>query len=329
MKNPKVSIIVTTYNRKHYLKDTLDSVFNQTFNDFELIIIDDGSTDETKELIKLYKCQRIKYFYQNNSGLNAARNAGINLACGEFLAFLDSDDIWLPTKLEKQVNILEKYPDICLVYCGTLLINEENKIIGQKPLVQYGGYVLNKLIFTNFLYNGSCVLFRSSCLDKVGLFDISIKRMTDWEFYLRFALYYRFYGINEYLLKYRIHRQTMSSDFKSYENSGFKILDKIFNHKDLDSKYLTYKNKALAMRYRYIGRRYFENGYAQEARIYLKEALKLDLSLLYQSDVSILYTLSYFSGYFINCIKSLKKCLIPLYSNNINTLISLFKGTWL
>ncbi|EKE04171.1 MAG: glycosyl transferase family protein [uncultured bacterium] len=309
MSQPKVSVIITTYNRADYLSYAIDSVLNQTFQDFELIIIDDGSTDETYDLVNRYQNERIRYHYQENRGQNPARNIGMELANGEYIAHLDSDDIWVSTKLEKQVNILRNNQNIGLVYCGTQLIDGLNNIIGTQPIIIHNGNVLDKLLMTNFLYNGSCAIFRKDCLEKVGFFDESFKRMTDWEFYLKFAIYYKFFGINEYLLQYRIHNETMSKDFNSYKTYGIKILEKIFNHKDIDPKYLKLKNRAIALRYRYMGRRYLENKLKEEAREGFFEALKTDPTLCYQSDSFILLMSTYLPLNFIEQLRNIKRTL--------------------
>ncbi|MDD3014443.1 MAG: glycosyltransferase family A protein, partial [Candidatus Gastranaerophilales bacterium] len=175
MKSPVVSVVMTTYNRDKYICEAIESVLSQTFEDLELIIIDDGSTDDTSEKIKSFNDERIKYYYQDNAGQNPARNAGIIISNGKYIAMIDSDDIWDKNKLQKQVNILDKYPDTGLVYCGTVFINENNKIIYKKPLADYKGQILDKLLMTNFLYNGSCPLFRKSCIEKAGLFDTDRK----------------------------------------------------------------------------------------------------------------------------------------------------------
>ena len=307
MNTPKVSVIIATHNRKEFLKDTVDSVLSQTFKDFELIIINDGSADGTEELIKAYTDKRIKYFYQKKQGQNGAKNAGLIKAQGEYISILDSDDIWLPTKLEKQVNILDQHHEIGLVYSGTLVIDENNNVTGKKPLLSYNGNVLDKLLMTNFIYNGSNALYRKDCILKAGIFDPEIPSMTDWGLYLKFAVHYKFYCVEEYLLKYRIHKENMSCDFKKYEKSGFIILDKIFNIKELDKKYFELKNRAYAFRYRYMGRRYFESGLNKESRNYLLKALELDWKLLFQTDVFLLLLASLAPVKVVNNLRALNK----------------------
>lgn len=307
MPNPLVSVIIPTFNREFFIKDAIDSVLNQTFQDFEIVVIDDGSTDNTKDIIDGYNDYRIHYFYQKNRGLNPARNAGIKNSRGNYIAFLDSDDIWEPDKLEKQVEILNQKPEIGLVYCGSSLIDENKNFIGKRPLITYKGDVFKKLVMYNFLYNGSVVLFRKSCIEKVGLFDETITRMTDWEFYLRFSVYFKYWGIDEYLIKYRVHKKTMSNDFELFENSGFKILNRVFQMKDIETRHLRLVNMAYAMRYRYIGRRHFENNLFEKARNYFKEALRRAPSAAFRSDVLLFYLLSHLPQKNIDFLRNLKK----------------------
>jgi len=289
----KVSVIISTYNRASFLKQAIDSVLNQTYSDFELIIVDDGSTDNTQKVVESYNDPRIIYIYQENAGQNAAKNKGLMNVSGEYVSILDSDDMWHPEKLDRQVNILKNMPEVGLVYCGTMLIDENNNVIGKQPHLKYNGNVLDKLLLKNFIYNGSNALFRTECLEKTGLFDESVQRMTDWDLYLRIALFYNFYALDDFLLYYRVHGENMSCGFEKYEIAGFTILDRIFSHKNLDEKYLKLKDKAYAYRYKYMARRYFEANQYLKSREYIlksiesyplialnKEILELSLSFI-------------------------------------------------
>lgn len=307
MLDPGVSVIIPAYNRKNYLKYAVNSVLNQTYTDFELIIVDDGSTDGTGDMVRSYNDLRIKYIYQNNQGNHSARNTGIKNAKGKYIALLDSDDMWHAEKLEKQVNILEKHSDIGLVYCGTLLVDENNNLFGKKPLIRHSGYVLDKLLMNNFLYNGSNPLIRQECIKKAGLFDEHLKRMLDWDFYLRIALYFKFHAIKEYLVLYRVHDESLSAGYKSYETAGHVVLNKIFSNRDLDKKYFKLKDKAFARRYRYMGLRYFEAGLLEESRENFKKALNYDFSLSYRSEILMFLIFSYLPAEFINKLRSLKR----------------------
>ncbi len=285
MKKSLVSVIITTYNRADYIKYSIDSVLKQTYDFFELIIIDDGSTDNTVDIIKTYNDKRIRYFYQRNFGQNFARNYGLQLSKGEYAAFLDSDDVWEINKLEKQVAILDKHRNIGLVYCATAIIDRYNSIVGKQKIYNYSGKVTKQLLLLNFLYNGSCAMFRiNDSLYKIGMFDESIKRMTDWEFYLKYSVHNEFYCIPEYLLKYRMHSSTMSFNYMDYLASGFKILDKFFRNKDLPASIIKYKDLAYAMRYRYLAQRFLDNGKYIEARAYIIKAFAQTGNIIWEKE---------------------------------------------
>ena len=108
---PNFSVIIPTYNREDFINSAIDSVWGQTFSDFDLIVIDDGSTDRTRESVEEYQDSRLRYFYQNNKGVSSARNRGIKESKGKYLAFLDSDDTWVDTKLERTAEYIKKFPD--------------------------------------------------------------------------------------------------------------------------------------------------------------------------------------------------------------------------
>lgn len=207
---PKVSIIIPTYNRSHFILDAIDSVLNQTFQDFEIIVIDDGSTENTKEILSKYGS--IIYAYQENRGRAEARNAGIRQAKGEYIAFLDDDDIWLPQKLEKQVAFLNSKPDIGLVHTFSEVIDGKGYFLAKETRIRHKLY--KKAIRIGYTYEGmselcimflSTVMLRKNCFDKVGSFDSNMPAFEDWDFYLRLALRYRIGTIPEVLVRYRLH----------------------------------------------------------------------------------------------------------------------------
>ena len=312
MDKPVISVIIPTYNRKKFIPYAVDSVLNQSFSDFELIIIDDGSTDGTDEYIKSLKDNRIKYIYQQNAGNHAARNTGLKIAKGKYIALLDSDDMWLPEKLMRQKAVLDEKIEYGLVYCGSLTIDSENNLTGLKPIINHSGKVFDKMLMTNFLYNGSNVLFRRKCLEKVGNFNTNLSRMLDWDFYLRFSLYYKFFCLDEYLVKYRVHDDSLSKNFIAYEQSGLMILDNIFATPNLSENYKNLKNKAYARRFRYMGIRYLENNKMKDARINLLNAIYMDNSLLFTDKILIMLLLTYFPAEFLCYIRQFRNQLKKL-----------------
>jgi len=217
---PKVSVIIPTYNRTHYVCEAIDSVLSQTFKDLEVIVVDDGSTDDARQVLENYS-SRIYYIYQENRGRSEARNKGIKAAKGEYIAFLDDDDIWLPYKLERQVQFLDAHPDIGLVNTFTEVVDEHGHILGQETKQHLQLY--KKAIHIGYTYEGMsklCVMFISSvvlrkeCVDTIGVFDSHAEALEDWDLYLRLALKYRIGIIPEPLIMYRQHQsQTSRNEF--------------------------------------------------------------------------------------------------------------------
>jgi len=215
MKNPTVSVIIPTYNRAHLIGRAIQSVLNQTFQDFEIIIIDDSSTDNTDDIIKEFqkKDERIKYIKHNkNKGGSAARNTGIKIAKGEYIAFLDSDDEWLPKKIEKQIKAMKILPfDIWGgIYCGFYYIkNEKYRIV---KAIKKG--ILKKELLNKELDIGSSstILLTRDAINKIGLFDESFERHQDWEYLIRFFRYYKLYSLEEPLVKVYGHNTPKGRD---------------------------------------------------------------------------------------------------------------------
>jgi len=206
--NLLVSIIIPTYNRANLLPTAILSVINQTYQSWELIIVDDGSTDNTKQIVEEFikKDSRIKYFYQENKGQPFAMNTGIKLSKGKFIAFLDDDDEWYLEKLEKQIEFLNKDENIVLVFSDAIIrggyLDGMRSFELSKP---YYGYVYPKLLLKNFL-TASSVVIKREIFDEVGYFDIShyirITQTQDYDMWLRIAKKYKIGYIPEVLVKY-------------------------------------------------------------------------------------------------------------------------------
>ncbi len=206
---PKVSVVIPTYNCAQYICQAVDSVWAQTYHDFELVVVDDGSTDNTRELLMQYG-KHLRYIYQENRGMTAARNTGIRNSSGEYIGFLDSDDIWLPNKLDRQVKLLDEAPEVGLVYCWHYYIDVEgnrctfwNNTIGRS--FESGSHLFEKLIENNVISGGaSTPVIRRKCLEKSGMFDESIPYSGDWELWLRISMDYVIAVIPEPLACYRV-----------------------------------------------------------------------------------------------------------------------------
>jgi glycosyltransferase involved in cell wall biosynthesis len=207
---PAVSVVLATYNYGRYLAGALDSVLGQTFNDLEVIVIDDGSTDETQQVVKPYLSNpRVRYFTTDHCGQPAAKNAGIRLTRAPLIAFLDADDLWLPTKLEKQVALFSKNPNLGVVYSRRFLIDEHGRQLHLTQPALPRGQVLDAMFRQNFICFSSAVV-RRSVLEDVGLFDTDLALAIDYDLWLRIAQRYPFDYVDEPLVKYRTGHASLS-----------------------------------------------------------------------------------------------------------------------
>ncbi|OGZ18365.1 MAG: hypothetical protein A2V72_01170 [Candidatus Nealsonbacteria bacterium RBG_13_37_56] len=254
-KFPKVSVIIPTYNRAQFLRRAIKSVLNQTFQDFELIVVDDGSTDDTRKVVEFFP--GIKYIYQNNSGgAGRPKNTGIKTAKGEYIAILDDDDEWFTTKLEKQVQFLEQNPAIDIVGCNYLINGKkEYKIPKQKD-------IFKEILIADNIGPGSIMVYRKEVFDRVGLFDENLRSSQDKEMRIRLAQKYKFGFIEEPLVNYYIGHDNISLaglSVKEREKDWQYIFEKYKNYYLADKK--LYSDKL-----RYDGTRYMLLGLSAKAR---------------------------------------------------------------
>lgn len=200
-KNPIFSIIVPTYNRDTLLKRAIDSILAQTFKEFELIIVDDGSTDNTKELIKHYEDNRIVYIYQENGGINSARNKALKNARGEYIAFCDSDDSWFPEKLEKHMQKYLEDREIKVVYDLTGIIREEN---GEQRIVlarndKYEGWCYKEVLEQGYLTSPTFLTCKKECFETIGILPMDLVNCEDDEFCFRLCKHFKVGLVKEIL----------------------------------------------------------------------------------------------------------------------------------
>ncbi|AFY92664.1 glycosyltransferase family 2 protein [Chamaesiphon minutus] len=234
----KVSVVIPAYNALTYLPKTLDSVLQQTYTNFEVLIVNDGSTDEIAAWFTTVKDDRVRLISQANQGLPGARNTGITAAKGAYIAFLDADDLWAPTKLEKQVQCLDAKPEVGLVYAWTLLIDRHGNSTRTVTAAQVEGNVWEKLLLGDVVGSGSAAMVRRSCFDRVGLFDPELTSIEDCDMWVRIAADYPFAVIKEVLVYYRQHPTSMSRDYdKMAQNSRLKI-EKKFDRVPFELLYL-------------------------------------------------------------------------------------------
>lgn len=226
--SPTISVVISCYNYAQYLGACLESAIKQTFKAIEIIVIDDGSTDNTNEVVKPYLSDpRVRYIYQNNKGQAYAKNTGIRNTRGEFIAFLDADDYWETTKLEKQMALFND-PLVGVVYSTARYIDDQGNSkrirIQMKYLQPREGLITRYMIFDNFVPFSSSVV-RREVFQKVGIFDESLRMAIDWDLWLRVSVHYRFQYVKEPLLFYRVgHPGQMSKNLEVRQACTDKII---------------------------------------------------------------------------------------------------------
>ena len=216
---PTVSVIIPSYQRAHLIRDTIDSVLAQTYQDFEIIVVDDGSTDETRKVVAGYG-EQVRYIYQElrdtpnsrDTGTRAARsrNIGTRAARGEFVAFLDSDDLWLPEKLAMQVPLFDQDPEVGLVYCDLSYFAPDGPMERPSRFNTHppqSGHALREMFIQKCPMHTSTVVLRRQCLNTVGLFDEGLSYFEDQDLWFRLAKVFKIDYVDAPLVRWRLHDQ--------------------------------------------------------------------------------------------------------------------------
>ena len=230
----KLSVIVASYNHAKYLEGCVQSILNQTYQDFELIIVNDGSTDNTDEVVSRFSGnEKVRYIKQNNAGQAIATNNGIVAAKGDLIAFLDADDLWDHTKLEKQIGLFTRN-STGVVYSRLKLIDADGLPVAMPSLNQYyvprSGRITEHLLFENFIPYSSTIV-RRECFDKFGMFNPEYKNGLDWDLWLRISTEYEFDFVNEPLLLYRMgHPGQLISNVERSVNCSDLIFSRFIEH---------------------------------------------------------------------------------------------------
>lgn len=222
---PLVSIVTPTYNREDFLGEAIQSVIDQTYGQFELIIVDDGSTDESEALVERFALNdpRIRYFKQHNQGQSVARNRGIKESQGEFICFLDSDNKWFPDKLEASVKAFYDEPSVDIVYGDNVTISETGAEIDRSNMPRHSGLITERLLADNFI-SMNTTMVRKHCFDKLGAFNERDRLAEDYELWLRFSTEFRFLYIPHYFGYYRVMDNQISTDKEARYAANEKII---------------------------------------------------------------------------------------------------------
>jgi glycosyltransferase involved in cell wall biosynthesis len=214
---PSVSVIIPTHNRADFLRGALSSVLNQTYQNFEIIVVDDASSDDTASVVAAFNDERIRFLqHEMNKGGSAARNTGILASKCDYVAFLDDDDEWLPDKLRKQMEILiASPPEVGGVYTGHLDVDKASGKVIRQYIPTKRGDLSRDLLKENCVGGTSTILLKKVCLQQVGLFDESLPRSQDYDLWIRISREFLFECVQEPLFKYYVHGKKISTDLRA------------------------------------------------------------------------------------------------------------------
>lgn len=276
-----ISIIIPNYNQERFVSKAIQSALAQTCPAGEIIVIDDGSTDNSAKIVKSFG-PHIRYFWQMNKGLAGARNTGIHLSHGDYIALLDADDEWYSNYLERMIGFADQNPDASVFYCQAQAIDPQGNILPQV----FGGPALpfqdlyQTLLRANFIIP-STILMRRTAVMQVGLFDQNLRSCEDWDLWLRLLPTYKIVGMNDILVKYRIHGTSLSNDPVGMQSAQRSVVEKHFGLDDGNPELWSQdKRWAFGGLYRYHALTSIQRqGNWEMGARYLVQAFKADPSL--------------------------------------------------
>lgn len=276
---PLVSVIIPTHNHAHFITEAIQSVFNQSYRNYEVIVIDDGSMDNTREVVARFS-EDVRYIRQGNRGLSSARNRGIEVANGDYIALLDADDTWLPGFLSTVVERLESEPELGAVYTGFFFVNTEGELLPQRSTSTVPDNQLYDRLLDGEFFVPAAVVARRLCFECVGLFDEALRGSEDWDMWLRVAREFPFAGISEPLVNYRIHGKNMSADPEYMLHYQLLVAKKQFGPPDgVPEDWPPERQRVYATIYRYAAQGFFLRGCEEIGQHYLRLALETNPSL--------------------------------------------------
>lgn len=291
---PEVSVVIPTRNRAAMLKRAIESVLNQSFKDFELIVVDDASDDETIDAVKSYQDERLRYIrHRENMGGSAARNTGIEAANGSYIAFLDDDDEWLQEKLSEQLCLIRNDPGMGAVYTGYIWLEEKR---WQAITPSKMGYLFEDLIIENCVGSTSTVLVRKECFLELGGFDVGFPSSQDWDMLLRIARRYRFGCLSPPLVRYHAHGARITTDHEAVIRGMEMIREKY-------AQEIQVRPAAVFNHHLVLGKMYCFNGNVKRGRREFGQSLRTRFSL----KALIYYLCSLMGGSFYRSAATVKR----------------------
>lgn len=261
----KVSVIIPTYNYAKYVRGAIESALAQTYRPIEIIVVDDGSIDNTRDVLSDYISKgNINYLYQNNKGPSAARNAGLKISKGEYISFLDADDLIDKRKLEIQVKCLENHAEYGVAFSDFRLFKEDDLLHLIPPHIKFSGELTFNDLISGKAFPPHTTLVRREVFDKVGIFDESLKECEDPEFWMRALIAgTRFYYVDQVLSFYRIHsQQAVQNQVKIYR-TFLKVIERYQYYDQAGTR------MALGKYGQLLGKLLIYENRMQEGRVYL------------------------------------------------------------
>lgn len=226
--NPLVSIIIPSFNMSALAVRAVESVLDQTYKNIEVIVVDDGSTDDTRQCLKIFG-DKIRYVYKSNGGVCSARNVGLKMAQGKFIGLLDSDDTYMPEKVERCLDFLLKHADYGFVHTDTYLVDSKGRVIEQyqNPKSRMTGEITDTLLMGNFIANPTN-FFRRECYERCGGYEESLFPPGDWDLWLRIASQFKVGYIDQPLSKYSVLSNSCFNDLERTKREEKWVLDRFF-----------------------------------------------------------------------------------------------------
>jgi glycosyltransferase involved in cell wall biosynthesis len=276
---PRVSVLIPAYNRANYLPETIASVQKQTFGDIEIIVVDDGSADNTAEVVRSISDSRLKYIHQGNRGVSAALNTAWRAASGEFVAMLGSDDVMLSQQIEQLLPIIEHNAALGVVYARAQAMDAQGKPLSQilGSSLKFSDNALQSLLYGDSVC-GIATLIRRSCLERVNGFDESLIANEDWDLWIRMAEISRFAFHDEILARFRMHAASLtgarSQHYRAVVLDRIRLIEKYYARPNLSADALAVKSIALRNVYMEVGIRFLAIGAVGDALPYLGRAIR-------------------------------------------------------
>lgn len=280
-----ISVVIPTYNHGMYLADAVQSALDQAIDGVEVVVVDDGSTDDSEAVASRFG-SRVHYLRQENHGLPAARNTGIRASRGQFVAFLDADDAWLPGFLPAVMERLRADPGLGAVHTGFHCIDGDGRRLPQVNVTTASDDGMYERLLDGEFFVPSSVIVRRECFDRVGLFDEALRGSEDWEMWLRVAREYRFAGIARPLVNYRVHGSNMSADPDYMLRYQLMVVAKHFGDPvGPPDRWPPDRQRACAAVYRYAAQGYYLRGRLEPSRTHLRRALEANPALCESVDL--------------------------------------------